>query len=68
MYTILFIYLIGSLLGIGIAATLINVGYNKDGDVSNSRMLFYGAVLSWLNVIVFLYGALKGITGGGDED
>jgi hypothetical protein len=66
---VIFIYLIGSLLGVGLAATLINVGYNKDSGISNSQMIFYGAVLSWLNVIVFLCGALKGLVWGGkDED
>ena len=65
--TVLFIYLIGCLLGFGITHTF-TIPY-KTADVSNFRMYIYGTFCSWLTVSLFVYGLFKGLMWGGkDED
>lgn len=68
MPTVLLIYLIGCLLGFGIVNSFITVGYYKDKELSNNRIRIYGTVASWLTVVAFLWGLLKGLMKGVDED
>lgn len=64
----LFIYLMGCLFGFGIAGSFIIAGYYKDKEMTNSKILFYGAFASWLTVLALFWGILKGIVKGVGED
>jgi len=63
---LIFIYLIGCLLGFGISSTIINFGYNRDSGLSNFQMRFYGTISSWLTVIFLLYGVIRSVVKGGN--
>lgn len=59
-------YLAGSFIAFGICYTLISIGMlkpNKQGLLSKNRSYLYAFLSSWLLVIIFLYGLLKGFFG-----
>jgi hypothetical protein len=65
----LFVYLIGSLLALGIGGSLvIDKSYEKTG-LSKISFLLWQMVFSWLSVAAFIIGILIVFVGGnGDED
>lgn len=62
---LLIFYLAGCLMGLGITHTFV-IPY-KQNKVSNFRMYIYGIIGSWITVVIFIFGVLKGFLGGGDE-
>lgn len=62
----LIIYFIGCLLGFGITYTFV-IPY-KRLEISNLRMYIYGTFCSWLTIVMFLFGIIRGIVKGVDDD
>lgn len=66
MHPILSIYLMGSMIATGICYSLLSTGMIKlkDQGLSSKNMSYLHAFLSsWLLVIIFLFGILKGFFG-----
>ena len=70
---ILLIYLMGALIGFGLAYTATSGSWfdPEEAGVSRGVILKWGFILSWLTVIICIGGFLLGFgkaSGGGDED
>lgn len=60
------IYLIGCVLSFGITHTF-TIPYNNS-DMSNFRIYTYGVLSSWLTVLMFIVGVIRGIVKGVTKD
>ncbi len=57
----LFIYLMGSIIAFGLSCSISWSKYYKKPNMSRAKFIFLGSIISWLAVLAFLYGVLKGI-------
>lgn len=66
METLLLIYLIGALIGFGLAysATSTKLFDPKETGMSRDKILTWAFFLSWLTILMCLLGFLKGIVKG----
>jgi hypothetical protein len=65
---ILFIYLVGCLLGFGIVTSLINSKIYEEAGMPTEGLVFYGTVCSWLTVLFFIWGLLRALWQEADDD
>ena len=63
---IVLIYLMGCLLAFGIIHTFVVPA--RPSGIPNSHLYFYGAISSWLTVVLFLFGIFVGVMRGAKED
>ena len=54
-------------MGLGITYTF-TIPYKKDGGMSNFKLYVYGIFSSWLTVLVFVIGVLRGVIKGVRDD
>lgn len=66
------IYLIGSLLGFGIAYSsydfAVKNGYKEDLPFDKSNHLFFGALFSWVTVALFIISFFHGLFKRDDDE
>ncbi len=76
MKTLLFIYLIGALIGFGLAYTITSSSQFDPEKIGMSRgkILSWGFWGSWITILVAIWGFLRGLSkaisdnGGNDDD
>lgn len=65
---ILFIYLIGCLIGLGIGGTVLNSkDYQSSVDAIPKTFLFYCIFFSWITVLFLIFGVIRGLLGEEDD-
>jgi len=65
---ILLVYLVGCLVGLGIVGSFINAKLYEYTAISAKHLLFYGTICSWLTVLFFIFGMLRGLLNEEDDD
>jgi len=66
LHPIIAFYLMGSLISMGMTYSLMSYGYLKPPN--KKRIFFTAAIISWITVIIFLYGFFSSIFKNNEEE
>ncbi len=63
----LFFYLMGSILAFGLSCSASWSRPLRESELSKGNLILLGTVMSWITVLAFVYGVLRGICGIPEE-